>query len=80
MYAIHNTTWQSSVAADSNVILPCRFESDSLGVAAKSDSDDTDSQAKDWVTLAGAFAQIICLCDVLLNAFVPTSYQRLRNT
>ena len=46
-YAIHDTTWQSSVAADSDVILPCRFKPDSLGVAAKSDSDDTDSQAKD---------------------------------
>ena len=72
---------ESSVTADSDMILPYRFEPDSLWSSSEeSDSDDTDSQAsftERLATLPGALARNVYLCHMLLSAFVAASYQRL---
>ena len=69
---------ESRVVADSNVILPHRFEPDSLWSSSEeSDSDDANSQASFMERLAtfpGALVRNIYLCYVLLNAFTTVSY------
>ena len=72
---------ESSVAANSNVILPYRFKPNSLGVAVKRVTAmipiAKQVLLKDWATLPGVVAQNVYLCHVLLSAFVAVSYQRL---
>ena len=52
---------ESSVAADSDVILPYRFEPDSLWSSSEeSDSDDTDSQASFTERLGNTFWRCSC--------------------
>ena len=69
---------ESSVAADSNMILPYRL---AFGVAARRVTAmipiAKQALLKDWARLPGALARSLYLCHVLLSAFVAASYQRL---
>ena len=72
---------ESSVVANSDVILSYRFEPDSFGVAARRVTAMIPIAKrvllKDWATLPGALARNVYQCHVLLSAFVAASYQRL---
>ena len=69
---------ESSSAADFNMILPCRFEPDSLWRSSEESAEmipiAKQVLLKDWATLSGALARNVYLCHMLLSAFVAASY------